>query len=277
MINRITTLSAAVLCLLASPLRAQPSEALRLSADSLSASFGELSVAARQARAAALGARIQRARFVPRTDSLPENCFNLPVVAIRNGEIFKNGEKLGRNASSYQANCDGLVAWRDSYGDLYADTRKIADRVSEYDVAWHGDVLVWKDSHGDLHRGTESLGRVSNYTFVKFTGDVVWKDSWGDLYRNREKFGRAGNYRVAARTGDVAWQDSYGILHLNARELGRSQSWQISDRTGTVGWIDSFRNLYKNGDKVGSDVSQFTMREDGKLIWVDSWGNTHYA
>ena len=277
MIYRILTLSAAVLCLLAAPLRAQPSEALRLSADSLSAAFNDLSAVARQARVAALGARIQRARFVPSHDSLPENCFNLPVVAIRNGEIFKNGVNLGRNASSYQANCDGVVVWQDSYGDLHLESRSLASRVSQYDVAWHGDMIVWKDSYGNLHRGNDDLGRVSNYTFVKYTGDVVWKDSWGDLYRNREKFGRAGSYLVTARTGDVAWQDSYGTLHRNNRELGRSQSWQISDRTGDVGWLDSFRNLYKNGDKVGSDVSRFTMREDGRLIWVDSWGNTHYA
>lgn len=277
MITRISTLSAAVLCLLSAPLRAQPSEALRLSADSLSASFSELSALSRQARAAALGAGIHRARFIPRPDPLPENCADLPVVAIRNGEIFKNGAGLGRNASSYQANCDGLVVWQDSYGDLYVESRKIADRVSQYDVAWHGDVLVWKDSYGGLHRGSDDLGRVDSYAFVKYTGDVVWKNSWGDLYRNREKFGRAGNYAVAARTGDVAWQDGFGTLHRNDRELGRAQSWQISDRTGDVGWLDSYRNLYKNGDKVGSDVNQFTMREDGKLIWVDSWGNTHYA
>ena len=130
---------------------------------------------------------------------MPENCANLPVVFIRNGEIFKNGISLGRNASSYQANCDGLVAWQDNYGDLYSENRKVADRVSHYDVAWYGDMLVWKDSYGNLHRGNDDLGRVESYTFVKYTGDVIWKDSWGDLYRNREKFGRAGSYLVAVR------------------------------------------------------------------------------
>ena len=267
MINRLSTLSAVVLCLLAAPSRA----------DVLSAAFADASVLARQARTVSVPALAHRARFLPRPDALPENCANLPVVFIRNGEIFKNGVVLGRNASSYQANCDGLVAWQDHYGDLYSENRKVADRVTQYDVAWYGDMLVWKDSYGNLHRGNDDLGRVDSYTFVKYTGDVVWKNGWGDLYRNREKFGRAGNYLVAARTGDVAWLDGFGTLHRNGVELGRSQSWQISDRTGDVGWLDSFRNLYKNGAKVGSDVNQFTMREDGKLIWVDSWGNTHYA
>lgn len=267
MIHRIPTLSAAVLCLFAAPLRA----------DVLSAAFSDASALARQALIAVPPMRVHRARYIPRPEVLPENCVNLPVVAIRNGEIFKNGVSLGRSASSYQANCDGLVAWQDSYGDLYSESRKVADRVSQYDVAWFGDVLVWKDSYDNLHRGGDDMGRVESYTFVKYTGDVVWKDSWGDLSRNHEKFGRAGSYLVAARTGDVAWQDGFGTLHRNNQELGRAQNWQISDRTGDVGWVDSYRNLYKNGAKVGSDVNQFTMREDGKLIWVDSWGNTHYA
>ena len=267
MTTKMTTLSAALLCLLSAPLRA----------DVLSVSFAEASALARAPRAAAEPAPLHRVRYVPRPEVLPENCANLPVVAIRNGEIFRNGVSLGRNASSYRANCDGLVAWQDSYGDLYSGDRKVADRVSQYDVAWYGDIIAWKDSYGSLHRGGDDMGRVESYTFVKYTGDVVWMDSWGDLSRNHEKFGRAGSYLVAARTGDVAWQDSYGTLHRNGVELGRSQSWQISDRTGDVGWTDSFRNLYKNGAKVGADVNQFTMREDGKLIWVDSWGNTHYA
>lgn len=269
--------AACVLALIASPLRALPAESLRLSADNLSASFAALAAQSRLALEAAKPSRVHRNHVVIRPEPLPENCLNLPVVSIRNGEIFKNGVSLGSNASGFLANCDGLVVWRSSYGELYRETQRVSSSVNQYDVAWHGDVIVWKDSSGELHRGNETLGRVDQFTFIKYTGDVVWKDGWGELYRNRENFGRAQSYGVASRTGDVAWVDSFGVLHRNDRELGRAQSWQIADRTGDVGWLDSFRNLYKNGVKVGDGVSQFSVREDGKLIWVDSWGNTHSA
>lgn len=260
------TLSAFASCLLAVPVHA----------DGLGASFSALAAQAKVSVAAAKLHARPRLAFHPGS-SLPENCANLPVVVIRNGEISKNGALLGRSATSYEANCDGLVAWRNSYGELYRETQRLSSSVSSFDVAWHGDVIVWRDSYGELHRNGESFGRVDRYTFVKYTGDVVWLDSHGELHRNRESFGRAQSFAVASRTGDVAWVNSFGVLYRNATELGRAQSFQLADRTGDVGWVDSFRNLYKNGVKVGDGVNQFTMREDGKVIWTDSWGNTHYA
>lgn len=259
------------LALVASCLLSVPAQA-----DGLGASFSALVA---QAKLSVAAARLQarpRLAFHPDT-SLPENCANLPVVVIRNGEISKNGALLGRSASSYQANCDGLVAWKNSYGELYRETQRLDSNVSQFDVAWHGDVVVWRDSYGELHRNGETFGRVDRYTFVKYTGDVVWVNSHGELHRNRESLGRAQSYAVASRTGDVAWINSFGVLYRNATELGRAQSFQLADRTGDVAWVDSFRNLYKNGVKVGDGVNQFTMREDGKVIWTDSWGNTHYA
>lgn len=259
------TFLALALCLLSAPVRA----------DGLSAAFSSLSVQARQA--VAFAQLLARPRFVSQHETMPENCANLPVVSIYNGQISKNGVLLGRNASSYEANCDGLVAWKNSYGELYRETQRMGSNISEFDVAWHGDVLVWRDSYGTLRRNGEDFGRVERYTFVKYTGDLVWLNGHGELHRNRQKLGRSQQYAVAARTGDVAWRDSFGTLHRNGVELGRAQDWKIADRTGDVGWTDSFRNLYKNGVKVGDGVSQFTMREDGKLIWTDGWGNTHYA
>lgn len=245
-------------------------------APSLNAAFETLSALAHQAAADQAGI-VRRARYVPHPMPLPDYCPALPVVAIRDGELFKNGVSIGRDPSDYQAGCDGTVAWRDSYGGLYRETSKIADNISRFDLSWYGGVIAWTDSYGELHRGGDSFGRAENYVFVKYTGDVVWKDGWGDVYRNREKLGRAENYAAAARTGDVAWIDSFGTLHRNSQELGRAESWQISDRTGDVGWLDSFHNLYKNGARVGTDVTQFYYREDGRLIWTDSWGVTHSA
>ncbi|MBI4061957.1 MAG: hypothetical protein HY403_11045 [Elusimicrobia bacterium] len=239
----------------------------------LNAPFDALSAATRAARADMILAR----RPPASADALPEPCADFPVVHIRDGDIYKDGELLGRAASSYKASCEGLVVWQDAYGDLYREKRRVADRVAQYDVAWHGDVFVWSDSYGELHRNGEHLGRAATYTFVKYTGDMVWKDGWGVLYRNREQFGRADRYAVAGRTGDVAWVDGFGTLHRNDQELGRAQSWAISDRTGVVGWLDGFRRLYKNGTQVGSGVDQFTLREDGKLIWMDAWGRYHSA
>lgn len=255
------------LCLLSAPLRA----------DVLSAAFASAASQSRAAIDAAKPARAFRGGVIKHPEQLPENCANLPVVSIRNGEISKNGVVIGRNAQSYQANCDGLVAWKNSYGELYRGDRRVASNISQYDVAWFGDVIVWRDSSGELSLNGDNLGRVQSYTFVKYTGDVVWQDGWGELNRNREKFGRAQSYAVAARTGDVAWVNGFGVLHRNGLELGRAQSWKIADRTGDVGWLTSFRELYKNGVKVASGVDRFEVREDGKVIWVDSWGNTHYA
>ena len=228
----------------------------------------------------ALSARVRAAlprRSVPRGEQLPELCADLPVVFIQNGDIFKNDKFLGRYAASYKANCDGLVVWQDSYGDLYRDGVETAGRAQVYDVSWYGDIIVWKDSHGVLFRSGRELGRVQDYVFVKYTGDVVWPDSYGDLYRNQVKLGRAQRYAVAERTADVAWVDGYGVLHRNDQQLGRAQSWVISNRIGVVGWLDIYRNLYKNGVPVATGVDQFTMREDGRIIWVDSSGRSHSA
>ncbi|MDE2142358.1 MAG: hypothetical protein KGJ84_08110 [Elusimicrobia bacterium] len=277
--DRIALLAAALL--ISAPLRAQTvAENLRAEgAGALAASFQALSALAAKTR---LDAPVRPepghpGRWIPRGEELPENCANLPVVAIQDGGIFKNGQKIGDHAFTYRANCDGTVAWLNDSGELYRDAGSVADHVVEFDVAWHGDTVVWKDSSGDLHRDGDDLGRAEGYTFVKYTGDVVWRDGWGDLYRNREKLGRSQNYAVAARTATVAWVDDFGNLHRDGVELGRAQTWQISDRTGDVGWLDEYQNLHKNGVQVGADVNQFTLREDGKLIWVDSWGVTHSA
>lgn len=277
MTNRIPTLTAVIAALLASPLSAQPSEALRAGADNMGAAFGELAVLMSGRRPAAGPADPRRAGIVARRDALPENCLNLPVVSERNGELYKNGVKIGRNAQSHKANCDGLVVWVNSFGEMHRDDKKVASRVSEYDLAWFGDAVAWKDNHGSLYRNDDDFGRVSEYRFVKHTGDVVWKNSWGELHRNREKFGRAASYAVAARTGDLAWTDNFGVLHRNDKELGRAQTWRISDRTGVVGWLNGFRDLYKNEVKLDESVGDFTMREDGKIIWVDRWGHTRSA
>ncbi|MEK7382025.1 MAG: hypothetical protein AAB262_01920 [Elusimicrobiota bacterium] len=257
------------LCLGASPAGAQADLGASFSALSARVLATRLDLAARQAA--------YPRRFVSRGEQLPESCADLPVVFIRNGDIFKNDELLGRYAASHKENCDGLVVWQDSYGDLYRDGVKIAAWVQGYDVSWHGDIIVWQDSYGVLFRNGTELGRAQSYTLVKYTGDVVWQDAWSDLHRNQVKLGRAQRYAVAERTADVAWLDGFGILYRNDQELGRAQSWAISDRTGVVGWLDSYRNLYKNGVQVATGVERFSMREDGRIIWVDSSGRSHSA
>ncbi len=275
MTTRKNILCAAVLALISSPALAQN--------DVLSATFGALSVATRAMRATAAQVAVpprhhhHRPIGLPGADYLPENCANLPVVYERNGDLYKNGQVIGRNASSHKENCDGMVAWADSYGSLYRDSSRVADRVQQYEVSWFGDIIAWTDGYGSLYRNGEDFGRVQSHTFVKFTGDLVWTNSYGELYRNHDDLGRAQSYLVAARTGDVAWTNSYGSLYKNSSELGRAQTWKICDRTGDVGWLDSFGRLHKNDVEVGSGVSSFQMREDGKLIWTDSWGNVHYA
>lgn len=269
----------AVLGLTGVPSHAASSEGLRRSADGLSAAFSAL---VSDARASAIKPRARPVgsawRAAEETGlALPEDCSDMPVVAIRDGDIYKNGTLLGRSASSYQANCDGLVAWLSLHGELFREAARISRDASQYDVAWHGDVIVWKTSGGDLYRNDVKLGHAASLVFVKRTGDVVWQDGWGYLHHNETRLGRAQGYRVAARTGDVAWQDGFGTLYRNELELGRAQSWQMADRTGDVGWLDSFGRLHKNGIMVGDDVSRYAMREDGKLIWVDSLGRTHYA
>ncbi|MDE2491730.1 MAG: hypothetical protein KGM24_12860 [Elusimicrobia bacterium] len=218
-------------------------------------------------------------RYVPNPGRvLPENCANLPVVSIKDGDIYANGSRLGRDESSYTANCDGTVAWQDTDGGLYLGTGQVASSASRYELSWYGSHLAWQDSGGDLYLdGTQLDSSVSDWTFVKYTGQVVWKDGYGTLHRDGETLGDASSFAVAARTGDVAWQDAYGKLYRNHDELGDASTWRIADRTGDVGWLDAYGDLYKNGTKVASGVSSFTLREDGRLIWTDSSGDTHSA
>jgi hypothetical protein len=274
----IRALFAAAVLTLAAPAFAQTE---------LSAAFSSLSAAARAVRVSARALQavagpqslVSPGRFHPRpsVEALPENCQNLAVVSIRDGEISSNGRVLGRNASTFLANCDGSVAWLDQSGVLYRDEREVGRSVSQFDLSWYGSVLAWMDQSGELHRDGDNLGRVETWTFVKYTGDVVWKDSWGDLYRGRNKLGRAESYLVAARTADVAWVNGYGDLYKNSTLLGRVQTYDICDRTGDVAWLDSYNRLFKNGRQVADGVNQFTLREDGKLIWTDWRGDAHSA
>jgi hypothetical protein len=243
----------------------------------LSAAFKTLSAAAAQIGQPGQPVRRHYYRHPSAADYLPENCSNLPVVYERNGDLYKNDRVIGRSPASHKENCDGVVAWLDSYGTLRRDDQTVANRAQTYDVSWFGDIIVWTDGYGSLFRNGEDFGRVQNHVFVKFTGDLVWTNTYGSLYKNKTELGRAQTYLVAARTGDVAWTNSYGNLYKNSTELGRAQTWKICDRTGDVGWLDSFGRLHKNGVEVGTGVSSFQMREDGKLIWTDSWGNVHYA
>jgi hypothetical protein len=209
---------------------------------------------------------------------LPDVCASLPVVSTKDGDIYKNGVRLGGDESSYKANCDGAVAWQDAGGNLYLDARRVDSSASRYELSWYGAHLAWRESNGDLYRdGTELGSDPTQWTFVKYTGQVVWTNGYGDLYRDADELGEAASFAVAARTGDVAWQDSYGTLYRDHEKLGDAQTWRIADRTGDVGWLDGYGDLYKNKTKVASGVSSFTLRVDGRLIWTDSSGDVHSA
>ncbi|MBI5623599.1 MAG: hypothetical protein HY924_07465 [Elusimicrobia bacterium] len=250
---------------------------LRGAFDALKALSGETRSAMDERRRRAVPERLAAAAD---RDALPEACESLPVVYIRSGEIFKNGELLGSRANNFRANCDGAVAWADSSGGLHLDAEELASRVNAYDLAWHGDALVWTDSSGVLHKhaggASKAYDRVSSFTFLRYTGDVVWRDSWGDLHRNESKLGRVSAYKAAERTGDVAWTDSYGDLYRNHVLLGRASEYRIADRTGDVAWKDGYGSLYKGSKAVARNPSAWELREDGVLIWRDSSGHYHY-
>ncbi|MBI4675979.1 MAG: hypothetical protein HY748_00150 [Elusimicrobia bacterium] len=267
------------------PARAEAPETLRLSADNLGNAFETLSTEAKKTqedinRRRRSAASRRRAALAER-NALPEVCASLPVVYIRNGDIYKNDEQIGARANSYKANCDGFVAWVDSYGDLYLDRKELASRTSGFDLSWYGDTVVWKDSHGELYKhsagATKRHDRVSSYTFLRYTGDVIWRDTWGDLHRNEEKLGRDSGHKIAQRTGDVAWKDSYGSLYKNRDLLGRCSDFRIADRTGDVAWTDGYGTLYKGDKAVARYPSSWELREDGVLIWRDSSGHYHHA
>ncbi|MFA6316176.1 MAG: hypothetical protein WC943_02065 [Elusimicrobiota bacterium] len=264
----------------AAPALAPGEAGMRSAYEALTLQTGQVrqDIAARGAAAAQVRRHVHPADD---RNALPEVCTSLPVVFIRSGEIYKNGQRIGSRATLFKANCDGFVVWADNSGDLHLDGKRIASRVNDFDISWYGDTVVWKDQSGDLTKyaagSSKEYGRMSVMTFLRYTGDVVWKDSWGDLYRNQEKFGRVSSYKAALRTGDVAWTDSYGTLHKNREEYGRVSDFAIADRTGDVAWKDSYGNLYKGKKQVARFPSQWSLREDGVLIWVDSSGYVHYA
>lgn len=208
---------------------------------------------------------------------LPENCAAMPVLYVQDGDLYKNGKKLGDNVSAYKGACTGDAAWRDSYGRLYKNETELGSSVSDFRLALYTGDVVWTDSYGRLYKNRYRLGDSRNFIVSDWTGDVAWRDSYGRLYRNTLELGDARNFQMAARTGDVVWQNNYGSLYKNSDKLGDSRNHFVADRTGDVAWQDNYSNLYLNKTRIASNCQRFELREDGRLLWVDSHGDYHYV
>ncbi len=214
--------------------------------------------------------------FYPNPNALPENCTNMPVVYTKDNDIYKNGEKLGSDVSSYKGACSGDVAWRDSYGRIYRNKTQLGDSGQEFLIALYTGDVFWKDNYGNLHKNSAQIGNARTYAVADHTGDVAWLDDYGRLYRNGTQLGDASRYQITGHTGDVVWLDGYGTLHKNAEELGQSSNFMVADRTGDVAWMDHYSRLYLNKAQVSASCQSFNLREDGKLLWRDSNGDDHY-
>lgn len=215
--------------------------------------------------------------FAQTQPQLPENCAAMPVLYVQDGDLYRNGKKLGDNVSSYKGACTGDAAWRDTYGRVYKNEKQLGGSVSEYRIALYTGDVLWTDSYGRLYRDAAEIGSAQVYMLSDWTGDVAWRDSFGNLYKNSVKLGGANRFQMASHTGDVVWADSFGHLYKNTERLGDSNNYFVADRTGDVAWMDSFSNLYLNKTRVSSSCQRFELREDGKLLWVDSSGDYHYV
>jgi hypothetical protein len=256
---------AALLALTAPAAMAQPSAAEQLGIGAIAVELPEVSGPAVPARA-----------FLP-AGQLPENCASMPVLYVRNGDLYKNGKKLGSNASAYKGACSGDVAWRDSYGHVYKNETELGGSVSDFRIALYTGDVVWTSSYGSLYKNSTEIGRAQIFMVADWTGDVAWRDNYGTLYKNSAKLGGASRFQVAGHTGDVVWSDNYGGLYKNLEKLGDSSNYFVADRTGDVAWKDSFSNLYLNRTRLATNCQSFELREDGKLLWTDSWGEYHYV
>jgi hypothetical protein len=272
--NSLITLSAAAAFLIAAcPAFSQPADSLASGAAALGFQLpgGELP-------AVALPGIPARARaFQPAANVLPENCLNMPMLYVKNGDLYKNGKKLGGNASSYKGACSGDAAWRDSYGRIYKNEAELGSSAQNFEIALYTGDVFWKNSYGRLYKNSSEVGSAQVFIIADWTGDVAWRDSYGNLYKNSEKLGDSGRFQMAGHTGDVVWVNNFGTLYKNREELGRSNNFFVADRTGDVAWLDGFSNLYLNKTRVSTSCQRFELREDGKLLWVDNFGEYHYV
>jgi len=212
----------------------------------------------------------------PAPGSLPENCGNMPVMYTKDGDLYRNGQKLGSNVSSYKGACSGDVAWRNSYGDLYKNTDKLGGSSQNFEIALYTGDVFWTDNYGRLHKNSSGIGDAQTFQVADHTGDVAWRDNYGRLYKNGEELGSSSRYQIAGYTGDVVWVDGYGTLYKNQEKLGDSSRFSVAERTGDVAWMDPYSRLYMNKTQISSNCQSFELREDGKLLWRDSYGDYHY-
>ena len=184
--NCLVTLSAAAAFLFsAGPAFAQPADSLVTGAAALGFTLpgGELP-------AVNLPGIPARARaFQPAANALPENCPNMPVLYVKNGDLYKNGKKLGRNASAYKGACSGDAAWRDSYGRIYKNEAELGSSVQDFEIALYTGDVFWKNSYGRLYRNSAEVGSAQVFIVADWTGDVAWRDP---LRPPLQEFRRAG-------------------------------------------------------------------------------------
>ncbi len=207
---------------------------------------------------------------------LPENCSNMPVMYTRNGDLYKNGQKLGSNVSSYKAACSGDVAWRDGYGAIYKNETNLGDSSRNFEIALYTGDVFWRNSYGRLYKDSSEIGNARTFAVADHTGDIAWRDNYGRLYKNGIELGNSNRYQIVGHTGDVVWVNNYGILCKNQEELGNSSRFAVAERTGDVAWKDSYSRLYLNKTQIASNCRSFELREDGKLLWRDMSGEYHY-
>lgn len=213
----------------------------------------------------------------PAPGGLPENCSNMPVLYVKDGDLYKNGKKLGDNVASYKGACSGDAAWRDSYGRIYRNAAELGGSARNFEIALYTGDVFWQDAYGRFHKNSDEIGSAQVFIVADWTGDVAWRDSYGNLYKNSAKLGSSSRFQVAGHTGDVVWVNNFGALYRNLEKLGDSDNFFVADRTGDVAWLDNFSNLYLNRDRISTGCQRFELREDGKLLWVDNFGEYHYV
>ncbi|HAH31974.1 MAG TPA: hypothetical protein DCL44_06645 [Elusimicrobia bacterium] len=206
------------------------------------------------------------------------NCQEASVSIDPSGDIYRNGDRIGRNASTFRVNCVGDVAWVTTGSEMYLNETQLGRNASfTYGISAFSSVVAWSESDGDMHKNDETLGRdASTFAIAPYNGVVVWKATDGDIYKDTEELGRNANSFSLSYKGIAAWSNTSGDMYRDAQQLGRNvRSFIISGNTGDVAWMSTGDELYKNSSQISRDAATFKINPDGQVLWVDRDGVSH--
>lgn len=208
------------------------------------------------------------------------DCRKAEASMAPSGDIYLNGARIGRNASGFQANCVGDVAWVSRDGYMYLNEEQLGSGASfSYRIAPFAHVVAWSGAGGSMNKNRSWLGSgVSTFDMAPYTGTIAWKTASGEIYKDSEWLGyNANSYSLSGR-GVLAWSSTDGNMYKDLERLGKNaESFRINAASGDVVWRDTSFNLYRNSLRIAAGVNSFDLEQDGRILWTDMSGMSHTA